>query len=90
MKGNITQLHNITPEEFKNQLLVGISEIIRKQVNSKNSDDLLTRKQAAKHLSISLPTLRSYVKRGLIIEQRIGSRVLYKKTDLLKSFPENH
>lgn len=82
MKSHTTQLHNITPEEFKNELLVGINEIIRKHLKSENTEQLLTRKQVAQYLSISLPTLRAYVKRGLIKEERIGSRVLYKKSDL--------
>lgn len=44
--------------------------------------ELLTRKEAAGFLRISLPTLGEYVKRGILKAQRIGSRVLFDKTEL--------
>ena len=50
----------------------------------------LTRVEAAKALQISLPTLHSYTKLGLIPAKRIGTRVLYSEADLkdaLKDIP---
>ncbi len=87
MDNNITQLHNTTPEKFKAEILNGVREMLSEFILESNSEDkLLTRKEVAKLLSISLPTLRSYVKRGLLKEHRIGARVLYKKSEVIESF----
>lgn len=42
----------------------------------------LTRKQAAKTLNISLPTLDLYSSNGTIKAHKLGSRILYKRTDI--------
>ena len=42
----------------------------------------LTRKEAASKLNISLPTLSSHSKSGLIKSHRIGGRVVYKSAEL--------
>ncbi len=43
----------------------------------------LSRKEAAKRLSVSLPTLQDWVKKGIISAYRINSRVLFKENELL-------
>ena len=88
MQNNITHLHNTTPEKFKAEILNGVREMLSEFIQESNSEDkLLTRKEVAILLSISLPTLRAYVKRGLLNEHRIGARVLYKRSDIINSFP---
>nr|WP_321232381.1 helix-turn-helix domain-containing protein [uncultured Psychroserpens sp.] len=87
MHDNITHLHNITPERLKAEILNGVREMLSEFIQESNSEDkLLTRKEVAILLSISLPTLRAYVKRGLLKEHRIGARVLYKKSEVVDSF----
>ncbi|PQJ79402.1 helix-turn-helix domain-containing protein [Polaribacter porphyrae] len=89
MQRNITQLHGVTPEQLKSEIVSEIKEYLDKKfANNEDKDELLTRKQVAKLLSISLPTLRNYTKRGLIKEYRIGSRVLYKSTEVIEALPE--
>jgi excisionase family DNA binding protein len=73
----------ITIPEFKNI----ISELIRDELKNLNRvessvNEYLTRKQVANLLSISLPTLHSYTRLGLIPAKRIGTRILYCETDL--------
>lgn len=46
------------------------------------SDGLVTRKEAAKRLRISLVTLDNWTKLGLIKAKRIGSRVRYTPKDI--------
>ncbi len=48
-------------------------------------NEYITRKETSQILGISLPTLNEYTKRGLIPSFRIGSRVRYKKDEVLKS-----
>src|SRR5689334_15525718 len=46
-------------------------------------DGFLTREQTAQELHVSLPTLRNYERRGSLKPQRIGRRVLYRRSDVL-------
>ncbi len=86
MENNITQLHGVNPEEFKNDILKGVSSLITELLKERISDDrLLTREETATLLSISLPTLRKYVQRGLLKEYRTGARVLYKHSEVINS-----
>ena len=48
-----------------------------------NDDKLLTREETAEMLSISLTTLWKYTKDDVIPAFRIGSKVRYKKSDIL-------
>ena len=41
-----------------------------------------TRKETAKQLKVSLPTLNEYTKRNLITGYRFGVRVMYKQSDI--------
>ena len=43
---------------------------------------LLTRKDTANLLRISLPTLHEWTKEGIITAHRIGNRVLYKQEEI--------
>ena len=44
--------------------------------------DLKSRKETARILNISLPTLHLFTKEGIIRAYRIGNRVLYKQEDI--------
>ena len=44
---------------------------------------LLTRSEAAALLGITLPTLRDYTRRGYVAGYRIGTRVRYKRNEVL-------
>jgi excisionase family DNA binding protein len=50
--------------------------------------ELLTRKEAAKLLGVSLPTLSDWTKTGKIIGYRIASRVRYKRNELENSLSQ--
>lgn len=84
------QLFSSVPLE---RLKSEISEAVKKEVAPliqfahppKPETELLTRKQAAKLLCVSLPTILDWTKTGKIIGYRIGSRVRYKKAELENS-----
>lgn len=50
--------------------------------------ELLSRKETAKTLCISLPTLNQWTKDGVITAYRIGNRVLYKIEDIKSALKE--
>lgn len=54
----------------------------------KQAELLFTRKETAKKLHITLPTLHKYDKDGLIKSVRIGRRVLYSETEILNALKE--
>lgn len=54
----------------------------------KQPERLLTRKETAKMLNITLPTLHKYDKDGLIKSSRIGRRVLYRESEILGALKE--
>jgi excisionase family DNA binding protein len=47
--------------------------------------EFLTRKEAAKILGVSLPTLHEWTKSGKVPGHRIGTRVRYKKSEIENS-----
>jgi excisionase family DNA binding protein len=52
------------------------------------TDELLTRKQAAETLGISLPTLYDWSKKGILKPYRISSRIRYKKKEVLSALKQ--
>lgn len=57
-------------------------EAIRKAESTPDPDELVTRKEAARYLGLSLPTLHDYSQRGIVTAYRLGSRVRYRRGDL--------
>jgi excisionase family DNA binding protein len=51
-------------------------------MEKKESFNYLTRKEVAKMLRITLPTLHEWTKLGWIPSYRIGTRVLYKNNEV--------
>ena len=71
-------------EDFKNEILNGVKIILTEfQKSTVKDDSLLTREETAKMLSISLVTLWKYTKNDVLPAFRIGSKVRYKKSDVL-------
>jgi len=59
--------------------------IIRKLVQPKESNELLTREETAKYLKISLSTLWHWSKKGILPSYGIGNRVYYKISEIESS-----
>lgn len=74
----ITILKQAVSAEVITQLK--LSNAIPAQVNEQ--DALLTREDAAAYFHISLPSLNTYTKTGLIKGYRLGNRVFYKRSEL--------
>lgn len=63
-------------------VMEGVRAYIGKLEKGPQTDDLLTRKEAARYLRLSLVTLNGYTRRGLLKAHTIGARVLYRRSDL--------
>lgn len=70
-----------------------IEEAIDKKMNELISPKekgltLLSRKETAKLLCISLPTLHDWTKSGIVKAHRIGNRVLYKLEEVTQALSQ--
>ncbi len=82
-------LCGITIEELANIL----RELLKAPVivNTSKEDELLTREEACKLLSINKTSLWKHTKSGRLKSYGIGNRVYYKYNELLESIkPLNH
>lgn len=79
----------IPTEELEKLVLksvnMAIQPLISSHKNVENEDLLITRKEAADLLHISLTTLDTYTKQGLLVRYKVGHRVLYKKSEIIAS-----
>lgn len=85
MKTNVVQLHNISPEEFKTEIVSDFKEILTeflKGFDSKKSTKYLTRKEVASLLDVSLVTIHEWCKKGILKPKRIGTRVRFSLADI--------
>ena len=82
-------LHNFELSDIKKV----VEEVLEKQLKGfstpkKTELKLLTRKDTAKFLCISLPTLHEWTKTGVVIAHRIGNRVLYKQEEVQQALSQ--
>jgi excisionase family DNA binding protein len=93
MKKEIIQIESINAEEFKDEIIKGVIMALKElNLPIQNADEniLLTREETAKMLSVSLVTLWTWDKKDIIQSYRIGSKVRYKKSDVLNALiPKN-
>ena len=84
-------LISLSVAEFKELVKESLMEIFIEQEKDKKPQDdkMLTRRELADLLHVSLPTIQKYQNEGRIKYYRIGSRVLYKKSEVLDSIEVN-
>jgi len=69
-------------DKVAGKLLVKIENYLKELSKPKN-EELLTRQEVADYLRISLVTMHSWSKHGIINPIRMGNRILFKKQDIL-------
>lgn len=88
------QLENIDATAFKNDIISGVISALKNNANlsllTEQSDQLLTREETAKLLSVSLVTLWDWTKKDIIPAYRIGNKIRYKKSEVLKSLHQKN
>ena len=86
--GKSILLHCMTPEELRQIIKEVIKEElleVRKQLEEKDFEVLLTRQETIDFLKIDSSTLWSWTNKGKIDCYGIGNRRYYKKVDVLNS-----
>ena len=80
-----------TPEEFFKELIPLLQPLLSKHLTELPKIGVLTRKQAAEKLNVTLSTLNTWTKEGRIISYRSGRRIYYKEEELIASLKKiNH
>jgi excisionase family DNA binding protein len=85
MNKNITQVHGVTPEQLKAEILEGFRleiQELSKNFTPKEPTVWITRKDASELLGVSLVTIHNWTKDRIIIAYKIGNRVRFKRSDL--------
>jgi hypothetical protein len=77
---NTADLTQIIKDVVKIQL-----EDFKKEINTHNPNELLTREQTCKLLQIDSSTLWHWTNKGKVLAYGIGNRRYYKKAELLES-----
>ena len=77
-------LWGLTPQEFQKMLINALEQVLEplKPAKESRSIELLTRKETAELLRISLPTLADWTQQGIIHAIRMGRRVFYLVSDI--------
>ena len=78
----IDQLREIITESVRTEF-ARQNQTVAPEQEPETKQDLITRKEAAKLLGISLPTLNEWTKTGLVVGYRISTRVRYKQSELI-------
>jgi len=71
--------------EISEEVFSKISSLLQTAQTPSPETELITRKQVAKLLGVSLPTINSYTKTGKIKGYRIGNRIRYKRNEIENS-----
>lgn len=73
-----------------------ISDTIREEMQKNATPppppetEFITRQETRQILGVSLPTLNDWTKRGVIIGYRIGTRIRYKKSEIMDAVRQVH
>jgi excisionase family DNA binding protein len=81
----VTQLYNVDPENFKNEILSGVEkqlEKFAKNFKPKEPEVWIGREEASKILGVTFPTLLDWNKKGILTPYKVGNRVRYKRSEI--------
>lgn len=89
MQTKLLQVQDVSVEELaeaiSDKLMTKVKLYLNQVEESKDYDTYLTREEAAQFFSISLGTLWSWTKKGILKSCRVGNKVYYLKADLKKA-----
>tara|TARA_A200000113_G_C8699731_1_gene301537 strand:+ start:274 stop:570 length:297 start_codon:yes stop_codon:yes gene_type:complete len=84
-ENNITQVHGITPQQLRDNLLNGFKKELKEIVlnfKPQKQPEYLTRKEVAEILKVSLVTLSDWNKKGVLKPYRLGNLIRYKREEI--------
>ena len=84
-------LHSTPISDLKEIIKEVVTGVLENNQGTKESNNtkLYTRQEVSNMLGISLPTLDTYAKDGIIQVHKIGSQIRYKHSDVEKALKKN-
>lgn len=86
MTKQILQLENVNASDFRSEIVKDVTKALLSYSESQNNPDneiILTRQETAALLSVSLVTLWDWTNKNILKAYRIGTKVRYKKNEVL-------
>ena len=77
-----TMFTSVPIQTLVNMITDAVLQSLSATSTATKKDALLTRKQAAAMLQVSLPTLNDWTKRDIVKAKRVNSRVRYYESDV--------
>ncbi|MCD8433358.1 helix-turn-helix domain-containing protein [Tenacibaculum finnmarkense] len=79
-------LEGITSADLVSQLAKSVKELLTNEETTptEQTPEFWTRQQTADFLSVSLVTLFNWNKKGILKTYRVGTKVFYRKSDVLE------
>lgn len=87
MKSIQTHIHQTTPEELVDSILIRLDSKLKERLDKynlskKDEEELLTVEETIDFLKCSKQALWNWRKSGILPSYRLGNRVYYKKSDI--------
>ncbi|MEO2062757.1 MAG: helix-turn-helix domain-containing protein [Christiangramia sp.] len=82
---DVIQLHNTTPQQFKDSILNGVKsqlEELKKSFQPKEPEEFLTRSEVAEMLKVDISTVHNWTKAGKLQKHGLGKRIYYKRSEI--------
>lgn len=77
------EIYELSAEELRTLISEVISEELSKQKpNPPETDKLISRKEAARHFMVSVVTIDTWRKKGILKTYRTGKRIYFKRSEL--------
>lgn len=76
-------IFNLDEDELRCIIEESVAKALQKIPQEPVDDTLLTRKEVARLLKVSLVTLNQWRREGIIFQQKIKSRVYFKKSEVM-------
>ncbi len=89
-----TLFTSLTAKQLKELILETLTEFTQASLekksvkNNPDEEKYLTRNEVASFLQISLPTLHEYAKKEIIPSYRIGSKIRFKASEVVKALEQ--
>lgn len=85
------EINGVNMSELASQLQRIETQLLTISTNPQSPTDteLLTRKEVSELLSITLPTVHEWTKKGILKAYRMGNRLKYKKAEIMETLTQN-
>jgi len=84
-EAKVTQVHNTTPQEFKEAIIADFRtelQLFCKSIQPIQQQEYLTREEVAAILKISMSTISEWNKNGILNPYRLGNLIRYKQSEI--------